>query len=506
MKLKIDKRYLALPVSEHAQVKKLCFRDAEHRLLYDLDVKLDPVGAQHVYYADLRRFIGMELDVEILPGVQFCPKLSDSVPEDAEGRFRPVAHFTPQRGWINDPNGLVLYEGKYHLFYQHNPVGMNWGNMHWGHAVSDDLIHWQEKEIVLFPDEFGTMYSGCAVIDEKNVSGLKHGDHDPLLLFYTAAGDRSLLSQGKEHVQCLAYSTDGGETFEKYDKNPIIGHIIGGNRDPKVIFSPELNAYVMALYLEGKTYALFRSENLLNWKMMQKIDLPGDAECPDFFPLYLDGEKFWILSGASDFYFVGKIKDGLFVPVQEIMKLKGSVNTGYAAQTYFGLPDNRRVRFYWNTFSLPGMPFNCSMSTPVELFLTRTDGKIKLSCRPIEEFDLLHGEAVTGRGSVRLPGKANDIQLSVPSGSGVFRVSLFGMVIEIDAGAEVVRTAKAEIPARAVNDVIQIRIVQDVHSTEIFTEDGTGYLCVGHLADQSLNRLEAPDCVTVMANELKSYR
>ena len=130
MKLKIDKRYLALPVSEHAQVKKLCFRDAEHRLLYDLDVKLDPVGVQHVYYADLRRFIGMELDVELLPEVKFSPQLVDSVPAAGGERFRPVAHFTPQRGWINDPNGLVFYEGKYHLFFQHNPVGMNWGNMH----------------------------------------------------------------------------------------------------------------------------------------------------------------------------------------------------------------------------------------------------------------------------------------------------------------------------------------------------------------------------------------
>ena len=290
MKLKIDRRYLALPVSEHAQVKKLCFRSEEGELLYDLDVKLDPVGAQHVYYADMRRFIGQTLEVCCTPEVDFSVQLTDSTPKAGGERFRPVAHFAPDRGWINDPNGLMFYEGKYHLFFQHNPAGMNWGNMHWGHAVSDDLVHWEEQEIALFPDAFGTMYSGCAVIDERNVSGLGQGERAPILLFYTAAGDRSEMSRGKEHVQCLAYSTDGGKTFEKYAGNPIIDHIIGGNRDPKVIFCPELDAYAMALYLDGATYALFKSDNLLNWEMIQKIDLPGDSECPDFFPLYLDGE------------------------------------------------------------------------------------------------------------------------------------------------------------------------------------------------------------------------
>jgi len=506
MKLKVDRRYLILPVSEHAKVKKLFFRDESGRLLYDLDVKLDPIGAQHTYYVDLLRFMGMELSIQFDPHIDFAAVLSDTISEADEELFRPVAHFTPRTGWINDPNGLVYYEGEYHLFFQHNPVGMNWGNMHWGHAVSKDLIHWEEKEIALYPDEFGTMYSGCAVIDENNVSGLKCNDHDPLLLFYTAAGDRSALSAGKEHVQCMAYSTDGGKTFVKHAGNPIIDHIIGGNRDPKVIFCPELNEYVMALYLDGETYALFRSGNLLNWELMQKIDLPGDDECPDFFPLYLDGEKFWILSGASDFYFVGRIKDGLFVPIQAVRQLKGSVNTGYAAQTYFGLPENRRVRFYWNTFNLPGMPFNCSMSTPVELYLTKGDGGIVLGCRPIDEFNLLHGKSETGCGRIKLPGRANDILLTVPSGSGICRISLFGLDIEIDASREAVYAAKGKMAARAVNGKIQLRIIQDVHSVEIFTEDGTGYLCIGHLADLSLNYTNAPDCVCFEARELRSYR
>ncbi len=506
MTLKIDKRYLALPVSEHAQVKKLCFKSSSGELLYDLDVKLDPVGSQFVYYADLGRFLGQTLTVDVEPSVGFAPVLTEDMPKEGEQKFRPAAHFTPERGWINDPNGLVLYEGTYHLFYQHNPVGMNWGNMHWGHAVSTDLFHWKEQEMTLFPDEFGTMYSGSAVVDKRNVSHLKRGGHDPILLFYTAAGGGSSLSAGKKHVQCMAYSTDGGYTFKKYSDNPVVDHIVGGNRDPKVIFCQEIDAYIMALYLDGETYALFRSEDLLKWELLQKIDIPGDAECPDFFPLWLDGEKYWILSGASDYYYVGKIVDGQFGPVQKVRQLKGSLNTGYAAQTYSGLADNRRVRLYWNTFSLPGMAFNGSMSTPVELFLLRDVEGIALGCRPTPEINVLHGKTESGFGKVRLPGRANDVLLTVPEECGEADIHLVGLTVTVDAGQSIVRVGKDQMKAPAKNGAVRLRIVQDVHSVEIFTEDGTGYFCVGHLADQSMNAIVALPCVHIEAVELTDYR
>lgn len=506
MTLKVNRRYLALPVSAHAQAKQLCFRNEAGELVFDLSVRLDPVGAQFTYFEDMRLFMGQTLQVSCEPEIALNLHLVDRMPEAGKERFRPIAHFTPARGWINDPNGLVLYEGKYHLFYQHNPVCMNWGNMHWGHAVSDDLMHWEEKEIALFPDELGTVYSGCAVIDECNVSGLKTGEHAPLLLFYTTAGDRSELSKGKEHVQCLAYSIDGGETFVKYENNPIIDHIVGGNRDPKVIFCPELDTYVMALYLDGRTYALFTSDDLLKWQLLQKIDIPGDDECPDFFPLKLDGETYWILSGASDFYLVGKIEGGLFVPVQDVLCLKGSAHTGYAAQTYFGLQDNRRVRIYWNRFNLPGMPFNGSMSTPVELYLNRLDDQIMLGCRPIKELKALHGKRTSGCGRVFLPGEANDVVLSIPTGMGVAEISLFGLKIEIDSENEIVRVGKDEMRARASGGVIRLQLIQDVHSTEIFSEDGTGFFCIGHLADESLNYVAAPEFVHIEAVELVNYR
>ena len=153
MELTIDRRYLAVPVSAHAQVKKLKFMNGQGEVVFDLDVKLDPAGAQFTYFADLRAFLGQTLTVACEPEVDFVPHLVDTAPKAGGERFRPAAHFTPDRGWINDPNGLVYYEGKYHLFFQHNPVGMNWGNMHWGHAVSDDLIRWEHLPDALVPDQ-----------------------------------------------------------------------------------------------------------------------------------------------------------------------------------------------------------------------------------------------------------------------------------------------------------------------------------------------------------------
>lgn len=186
------------------------------------------------------------------------------------------------------------------MFYQHNPVGNGWGNMHWGHAESDDLVHWEEKEIALFPDEMGTMWSGSAVIDTNNVTGFKENEHAPLILFYTAVGtDTSKTAADKPFVQCLAYSVDGGETFKKYQKNPIIPQAIIGNRDPKVVYCEEMGCYLMALYMSGNEFRLYKSDNLIDWKSFQNLSIPGDDECPELYPIIADsGKKYWILTGA----------------------------------------------------------------------------------------------------------------------------------------------------------------------------------------------------------------
>ena len=160
---------------------------------------------------------------------------------------RPQFHFSPRTGWTNDPNGLVFYRGQYHLFFQHNPVSVKWGNMTWGHAVSTDLIHWQEVEDAIHPDELGTAFSGSAVVDWHNTAGLASGDEKAIVAFYTSAG--SCVTPPKPFTQSIAYSTDAGRTWQKYAGNPVLGHIRAENRDPKVIWHEPTGRWVMALSL-----------------------------------------------------------------------------------------------------------------------------------------------------------------------------------------------------------------------------------------------------------------
>jgi len=199
MKLICDSKYLLFPASHHAQSRCVYFRIAGE-LVYDLVAPLDSFEPDYVFPLNVERFHGKEIDISIEPAMDFQIQKSNqgvSGKDAYSGKYRPLAHFTAKRGWLNDPNGLVFYQGKYLMFYQHNPVACTWENMHWGYAVSCDLIHWEEQEIALYPDETGTMFSGSAIIDEDNVTGLKENENDAILLFYTAAGFPSKASEGK---------------------------------------------------------------------------------------------------------------------------------------------------------------------------------------------------------------------------------------------------------------------------------------------------------------------
>ncbi len=369
------------------------------------------------------------------------------------------------------------------MFFQHNPMSTDWGNMTWGHASSPDLLHWTEDGDKLFPDETGTMFSGSAVVDEKNAAGL---GKDAVLLFYTAAGDHSELSKGVPFTQCLAYSTDGCKTVGKYGKNPIIGHIVGANRDPKVQWSNELGKYTLSLYLDGNEYAIFVSDNLTDWTKLCDVHMPYDNECPDFYPLPAgDGVK-WVFSGAHDSYIVGDLTEKGFVPTQEPLKYMIGPGPSYAAQTFSGT-GSRRIKIAWDSLGAPGAVFRSQMGFPVEMFLKEVDGLWRLGSLPVKEIDeLKKGTKVRFCGPCGSVGKITDdraLLLKLEIGEKPFALEVFGQKVEIDPAKNEFRAGDLTAPLGYTGEK-DLSILADTLSLEFFADGGLVYANRAIVADR----------------------
>ena len=224
---------------------------------------------------------------------------------------RPQFHFTAQSGWLNDPNGLVYFDGEYHLFFQYEPLlsGADPRKI-WGHAVSTDLVHWRQLDNALLPDALGGDLVGVGRGGPGQHVRAGASGKTPLIALYTAAGGVSPESQGRAFSQCLAYSLDRGRTWTKYDDNPVLPHVIGGDRDPKVVWYAPTRRWILALYLDGDRFGLFSSPDLKTWTQIQTLTLPGSSECPDFFEMPLEGteERRWIFTAANGHYEVGAFR------------------------------------------------------------------------------------------------------------------------------------------------------------------------------------------------------
>ncbi|MBT5876337.1 MAG: glycoside hydrolase family 32 protein [Candidatus Latescibacteria bacterium] len=398
---------------------------------------------------------------------------------------RPQYHFTAREHWLNDPNGLVFYDGEYHLFFQHNPDSVKWGNMTWGHAVSPDLLHWEQLDHALLPDDLGTIFSGSAVIDWQDTSGLRTGDEKTMVALYTSAGEHAALPV--PFTQSMAYSNDRGRTWTKYDQNPVIGHIRAQNRDPKVIWHEPSGHWIMALYLDDSDYALFRSEDLTNLQRTCGLNLPGVTECPDFFELPVDGnseDRRWVFWGSCGGYLIGGF-DGIdFVPETDVMHAEYGSN-GYAAQTWSDLPaaDGRRIQISWMADGkFPSMPFNQQMSFPVTLTLSRFEDGIRLCRAPIVELERLRTRTYLTEPCRLLPGKnlipetihdLLDIEISVePASAHAFGLVVRGHTIEYDCFSKTISCLGKEAPVVTGDSEITLRFLVDRTSVEIFSGDG----------------------------------
>lgn len=544
--IRADKRYLLLPVGDSGgwfapveQTQHLgIYRDGE--LLEEYEVILDrSPRAWSCLYLD--RYQGQELELRLEGGDESCMELlelSDTLKDEDtlyQEPTRPFAHITPMHGFMNDPNGLVFYKGTYHFFAQLNPYGFGVANTHWMHAVSKDLVHWEEKPYALLPDQSGRMYSGGGIVDWENCSGLGNGEEPPILLFYTPAGSKSRWSRGRYFEIGVAYSLDGGETFEKYAGNPVVPHITFMNRDPKVVWEPEGKNWVMAIFLENDRYMLLYSKDLLHWEDRQVISIHGAAECPDLFCLPLDedpNQRKWVLWGSTDNYIVGRFEGRRFVP--ETDAISGPIHTvysaysefarspgGYAAQTFTGLPQDRVIQFSWIRTRLGQGPFSSCMSVPNELRLVTTEQGPRISVWPAEEVKLLRENSFSfvNRGLEeieRIPaaymGEAMDMtfRFSIKPGK-LIAVSVRGVLIvyDPDSGRLLLPTGAYDLGLKKEDDVLELRVITDRCSMELYANGGLFNTSIATVLDPAMVRvfpvyLDAGIAVDFEIHKLKS--
>jgi fructan beta-fructosidase len=371
---------------------------------------------------------------------------------ELDHEYRPRFHFTPAKNWMNDPNGLVWHKGEYHLFFQHNPFGTQWGHMSWGHAVSKDLLNWEELPVAIAEDQNGAIFSGSAV-----------SVGDDLVAIYTCHTETS-------QTQCIAISKDNGRTFEKYENNPVLDEDKKDFRDPKVF--KYKNEWIMAVAQPHEhQISFYSSPNLITWKHLSNFGptaaTGGVWECPDLFPLEVEGEEVWVLivslnpgglHGSGTQYFIGDFDGTTFVPKYSTDKPRwldyGKDN--YAGVTFNNEPNGKRVFIGWmanwvDVKEHPATSWTTQMTIPRELNLGEYDGEIVLTQTPLSEHSY-------------------EIKVETPT-SGVIGLSGFVKVgFNADKGLVFVNEFEAEYTPTTKD--LHLKIVVDRASVELFTGDG----------------------------------
>ena len=487
--VKIEQTYLLLPVRT-GQPKCRVQVFAENVVVREFEIELVDRDPQFWPFLDVRAWKGQTLRLEAhgpasarvaLEAVTQGDDLKGTDPLYGEA-LRPKVHFTSRRGWLNDPNGLVYYQGEYHLFYQHNPYGLGWGNMHWGHAVSKDLVRWEELPIAIYPARFGDwVFSGSAVVDAANTSGFKTGEEEVLVGAYTSAG----------RGECIVYSNDRGRTWSEYSGNPVVKH---QGRDPRLLRHATTKQWVMSVYHESgqkQEIAFHTSPDLKKWTHQSVID--GYFECPDLFELSADGnasKSRWVLLAADGRYVLGEFDGREFKPDDG----KHAVWHGsfYASQSFSNAPENRRIQIGWaRGTDFPGMPFNQQMNIPVELRLKETGEGLRLTALPVRELESLRdrkqtlnpgplkpGAALSGRIS-----EAADLELAFRPGSAErVLLDVRGLVVAFDIRKNEVSVKKIRVPLVPDGGIVRLRVVSDRGSVEIFGNDGRVALAVASIA------------------------
>lgn len=470
-----------------------------------------------LYSVLIRRFIHKMKSLPILILVLLSHTLfAQSVSEP----HRPLFHFSPPSHWMNDPNGLVYHEGEYHLFYQHYPEAIVWGPMHWGHAVSTDLVHWKHLPIALYPDSLGLIFSGSAVIDKHNSAGF--GKNAMIAIFTHHHMDMEKAGSNVFQYQSIAYSTDRGRSFKKYQANPVIKNPgIRDFRDPKVRWDEKRKQWIMVFAAYDKAL-FYTSANLKDWNKSGEFGIPGDKrlwECPDLFPMKVNGtnEQKWILitsiqrdapnGGTATSYFVGDFDGKVFKGDTEKQSWLDYGKDNYAFVTWNNLADGRTIGVGWMSNwqyanAVPTQSWRNAATIPRELNLVRINNEYRLIQKPVKELTQLRNNLkiipqaiINDRLILDSKSIAKEIEFTVDlikSGSHSFGIELKNNIGEhVLIGYDALKSqfyidrtqagkkdfskdypVQQYAPRISKNKHLKIRMLIDASSVELFADDG----------------------------------
>lgn len=414
--LDVTEDYLLLPIQDDAPEGKICVvKDNEQKgTLMNVRLARERVDS-YVPFA-LSAYKGQHISIEIqgVPETALCwkeLKLSGSFDMANKESFRPVYHHTPAYGWMNDPNGMFYKDRVYHLYFQYNPYGSVWGNMHWGHSTSTDLMHWKFEGCAIVPDAWGAIFSGSCVVDHENTAGF---GKEAVVAFYTSAKSTPW---GDIQMQSMAYSLDNGKTFTKYEGNPILTSSEKDFRDPKVFWYAPGKHWVMILAV-GQHMEIYSSVNLKEWKKESEFGAMQGAhggvwECPDLVEIPVEGtrEKKWVLicnlnpggpfGGSAAQYFVGSFDGKKFVnesPTQTKWMDWGKDN--YATVTWNNAPDGRCIALGWMSNwqyanNVPTRQYRSANTLARDLTLYREGQELYLKSTPSVEVKKARGKKVS---------------------------------------------------------------------------------------------------------------
>jgi fructan beta-fructosidase len=451
-----------------------------------------------------------------------------------DSMHRPQIHFSPARHWANDPNGMVYNDGIYHLFYQHHPNSSVWGPMHWGHATSEDLIHWTHQPIALYPDSLGTIFSGSAVVDKQNTSGFGKNGKVPLVAIFTHHNHKTEKTSADFQNQSLAYSLDNGKTWTKYAGNPVLKNPgIVDFRDPKVMWHEQTKKWIMTLATKD-CITFYSSPDLKQWKKESEFGRNAGAhggvwECPDLFPLDDHGKTVWVLivslnpggpnGGSATQYFLGDFDGHTFHPYSTETKWMDYGPDDYAGITWSNT-GNRKIFLGWMTNwsyanQVPTETWRNAMTLPRELKLVHAGNEMHVASMPVAELSVLQHN-VADLKNTAAKGQPVSVEFPCQLNFALEQAGDFSIVLSNTLGEELIigyekaknqfyidrsKSGKIDfqkdfaakhVAPRIGNDKqMSLTLVVDLSSVELFADNGLTTMTSVFFPNEPFNQLKA---------------